>query len=138
MLTGRCWRWRNRGRPVIYVHHATVDQGIITFTFCFLADYLVLLFPVWFCLFFSIQMLFFSLRLHLSPSPSQRTAIPRTQEHTSRKLRGKKRKHEGASGSSPAYKMSSRSTEQGSVSVAEVDMDGKYVRLKNNSETARL
>ncbi|XP_028436811.1 lamin L3 isoform X1 [Perca flavescens] len=74
-------------------------------------------------------------RLHLSPSPSQHAAIPRTHEHSSRKLRGKKRKHEGASGSSPAYKMSSRSTESGAVSVAEVDADGKYVRLKNNSET---
>uniref|UniRef100_A0A3Q3LRC7 Lamin L3 n=1 Tax=Mastacembelus armatus TaxID=205130 RepID=A0A3Q3LRC7_9TELE len=74
-------------------------------------------------------------RLQLSPSPSQRSTIPRTHEHSSRKLRGKKRKHEGASSSSPAYKMSSRSTEHGAVSVAEVDIDGKYIRLKNNSET---
>ncbi|XP_059213880.1 lamin L3 isoform X1 [Centropristis striata] len=73
-------------------------------------------------------------RLQLSPSPSQHTAIPRTHEQGSRKLRGKKRKHEGVSGGSPAYKMSSRSTEHGAVSVAEVDLDGKYVRLKNNSE----
>ncbi|TKS69435.1 Lamin-L(III) Lamin-B3 [Collichthys lucidus] len=77
-------------------------------------------------------------RLQLSPSPSQRMTVPGTHvtdEHSSRKLRGKKRKHEGASGSSPAYKMSSRSTEHGTVSVADVDMDGKYVRLKNNSDT---
>uniref|UniRef100_A0A4W6CXZ6 Lamin L3 n=1 Tax=Lates calcarifer TaxID=8187 RepID=A0A4W6CXZ6_LATCA len=74
-------------------------------------------------------------RLQLSPSPSQRTTIPQTHEHSSRKVRGKKRKHEGASGSSPAYKMSSRSTDHGIVSVVEVDMDGRYVRLKNNSET---
>ncbi|XP_027138717.1 lamin L3 isoform X1 [Larimichthys crocea] len=77
-------------------------------------------------------------RLQLSPSPSQRSTVPRTHvthEHSSRKLRGKKRKHEGASGSSPAYKMSSRSTEHGAVSVADVDMGGKYVRLKNNSDT---
>ncbi|XP_026234902.1 lamin L3 isoform X1 [Anabas testudineus] len=73
-------------------------------------------------------------RLHLSPSPSQRTAVPRTHEHSSRKIRGKKRKHEGASGCSPAHKMSSRSTERGAVSVAEVDIDGRFVRLKNNSE----
>ncbi|XP_074515683.1 lamin L3 isoform X2 [Sebastes fasciatus] len=73
-------------------------------------------------------------RLQLSPSPSQHTAVPRTHEHSSHKLRGKKRKHEGASGSSPAYKMSSRSAAHSTVSVAEVDMDGKYVRLKNNSE----
>ncbi|XP_070763781.1 lamin L3 [Enoplosus armatus] len=74
-------------------------------------------------------------RLQLSPSPSQRTTVPRTHEQSSRKLRGKKRKHEGASGSSPAYKMSSRSSERGAVSVAEVDVDGKYVTLKNNAET---
>uniref|UniRef100_UPI0037E701CE lamin L3 n=1 Tax=Semicossyphus pulcher TaxID=241346 RepID=UPI0037E701CE len=74
-------------------------------------------------------------RLQLSPSPSQRSTVSRTHEHKSCKLRGKKRKHEGASGSSPAYKMSSRSTELGAVSVAEVDMEGKYVRLKNNSES---
>ncbi|XP_049908680.1 lamin L3 isoform X1 [Epinephelus moara] len=74
-------------------------------------------------------------RLQLSPSPSQHTAIPRmSHEHSSRRVRGKKRKHEGASGSSPAYKMSSRSTEHGTVSIAEVDIEGKYVRLKNNSE----
>lgn len=78
------------------------------------------------------------LRLQLSPSPSQRTALPRTHEHSSRKLRGKKRKHEGASGGSPAYKLSSRSTEHSAVSVAEVDVDGRYVRLKNNAETVRL
>ncbi|XP_060921153.1 lamin L3 isoform X2 [Labrus mixtus] len=73
-------------------------------------------------------------RLHLSPSPSQRTAVPRTHDHSSRRIRGKKRKHEGASGSSPAYKMSSHATEQSAVSVAEIDMEGKYIRLKNNSE----
>ncbi|XP_030579940.1 lamin L3 [Archocentrus centrarchus] len=73
-------------------------------------------------------------RLKLSPSPSQRTAIPRTHEHSSRRPRGKKRKHEGESSSSPAYKMSSRSMQRGAVSVAEIDVDGKYVRLKNGSE----
>ncbi|XP_071402651.1 lamin L3 [Centroberyx affinis] len=73
-------------------------------------------------------------RLHLSPSPSQRTAVSRTHEHGVRRLKGKKRKHEGASGSSPAYKMSTHSTEHGAVSVAEVDLDGNYVILKNNSE----
>ncbi|KAG7235346.1 hypothetical protein INR49_002769 [Caranx melampygus] len=74
-------------------------------------------------------------RLQLSPSPSQRTTVPRTHEHSGRKLGGKKRKHEGAQGSSPACKMSSRSTDSGTVSVAEVDINGKYVRLKNHTET---
>lgn len=89
----------------------------------------------------------YSYRLQLSPSPSQRTTVQRTtvqrtttqraHEHSSRKLRGKKRKYEGASGSSPAYKMSSRSAEHGAVSVAEVDVDGKYIRLRNTSEAVR-
>ncbi|KAL6112707.1 uncharacterized protein ACO6RY_11154 [Pungitius sinensis] len=73
-------------------------------------------------------------RLQLSPSPSQHAAIARTHKHASRKLGGKKRKHDGASGASPAPKMSSRSAQRGAVSVEEVDVDGKYVRLKNNSE----
>lgn len=129
MLTGKCWRWKNRGRPLIYALCTTGNQGIIT-CLCLL----LLLFPF----FFLLTNTFSPPRLHLSPSPSQRTAIGRTQEHSSRKFRGKKRKHEGASGSSPACKMSSRSSGQGSVSVAEVELNGKYVRLKNNSETARL
>ncbi|XP_070686804.1 lamin L3 isoform X2 [Pempheris klunzingeri] len=74
-------------------------------------------------------------RLQLSPSPSQRTAVPRTHEHSSRKLRGKKRKHEGASSSSRAEKMSRRSAEHSVMSVEEIDLNGKYVKLKNNSET---
>ncbi|XP_037309603.2 lamin L3 isoform X2 [Pungitius pungitius] len=73
-------------------------------------------------------------RLQLSPSPSQHAAIARTHKHASRKLGGKKRKHDGASGASPAPKMSGRSAQRGAVSVEEVDVDGKYVRLKNNSE----
>lgn len=79
-----------------------------------------------------------SLRLQLSPSPSQRTTVARTHEHSGRKLGGKKRKHEGVQGSSPASKMSSRSTDSGTVSVAEVDINGKYIRLKNHTETVRL
>ncbi|XP_055010562.1 lamin L3 isoform X2 [Boleophthalmus pectinirostris] len=72
-------------------------------------------------------------RLKLSPSPSQRTAVSRTHEERPR-LRGRKRKHEGPTGSSPASKMSSCSTESGSVSVSEVDTQGRFIRLKNNSE----
>uniref|UniRef100_A0A674N0P3 Lamin L3 n=1 Tax=Takifugu rubripes TaxID=31033 RepID=A0A674N0P3_TAKRU len=73
-------------------------------------------------------------RLHLSPSPSQPSSVARTHEHGC-KVRGKKRKREGVSGGSPACKLSSRSSQKGCVSVAEVDVDGKYVRLKNHSDT---
>ncbi|CAL8246657.1 unnamed protein product [Lota lota] len=73
-------------------------------------------------------------RLHLSPSPSQHGAGAQTREHSSCPVRGKKRKHEGASSSSPAYKMSTRGASRGSMSVAEVDLEGNYVVLKNDSE----
>ncbi|KAG7258029.1 hypothetical protein CRUP_036106 [Coryphaenoides rupestris] len=73
-------------------------------------------------------------RLHLSPSPSQHGGpVPRTHDHGVRRSRGKKRKHEGPSGSSPAYKMSTHAASRGSVSVAEVDPEGNYVVLKNDS-----
>uniref|UniRef100_A0A3B3ZKX8 IF rod domain-containing protein n=1 Tax=Periophthalmus magnuspinnatus TaxID=409849 RepID=A0A3B3ZKX8_9GOBI len=75
-------------------------------------------------------------RLQLSPSPSQRTAVSRTQEER-QCLRGRKRKHEGPTGSSPASKMSSCSSESGSVSVSEVDAKGRFIRLKNNSSIVR-
>lgn len=115
MHTGRCWRWRKRGNIFIFIFivHAVCPSEPVALTFVL------------------------SVRLQLSPSPSQHAAVPRTHEHGSRKLRGKKRKHDGASGSSPAYKVSSRVTEHGPVSVEEVDVDGKYVRLKNMSERVR-
>ncbi|KAM4603119.1 lamin L3 [Polymixia lowei] len=77
-------------------------------------------------------------RLHLSPSPSQHATVPRTRDHGARRARGKKRKYEGAAGSSPAYKMSTHSAAHGAVSVEEVDLDGNYVVLKNNSEAEQL
>ncbi|KAM6940795.1 lamin-B3-like, partial [Xenentodon cancila] len=72
-------------------------------------------------------------RFQLLPSDSQLTAVARTHER-SHMQRGKKRKHEGLSGSSPSYQMSSHTTEHSSVTVTEIDIDGKYVRLKNNSD----
>ncbi|CAL8379741.1 unnamed protein product [Arctogadus glacialis] len=77
-------------------------------------------------------------RLQLSPSPSQHVAAAAgaagaARERPSRRVRGKKRKHEGKSGSSPAYKMSTHAASRGSVSVAEVDPEGNYVVLKNDS-----
>ncbi|XP_074522821.1 lamin L3 isoform X2 [Halichoeres trimaculatus] len=77
-------------------------------------------------------------RLKVSPSSSQHPAVPQTHEHSSCRIRGKKRKHEGGSGSSPAFKMSSHLTEHGGsggVSVTEIHVEGKYIRLKNKSDT---
>ncbi|KAJ3593263.1 hypothetical protein NHX12_005598 [Muraenolepis orangiensis] len=74
-------------------------------------------------------------RLHLSPSPSQQGAVSRTREQGSRRIsKGKKRKHEGAPGCSPAYKMTSHGVARGNMKVAEVDLEGTYVVLKNDSE----
>ena len=80
--------------------------------------------------------LIISPRLQLSPSPPQHGAggAGGAREHVSRRARGKKRKHEGASGSSPAYKMSTHAASRGSMSVAEVDPEGNYVVLKNDSQ----
>lgn len=74
-------------------------------------------------------------RLQLSPSPSQRTTVSRTHEEPRQRVRGKKRKHEGPTGSSPASKMSSCASERGPISVSEVDTNGRFIKLKNNSET---
>uniref|UniRef100_A0A3P9HTP6 Lamin L3 n=1 Tax=Oryzias latipes TaxID=8090 RepID=A0A3P9HTP6_ORYLA len=71
-------------------------------------------------------------RLQLSPTPPRHASVARVQEH--HQLRGKKRKHEEATRSSPAYKICRRSTRKGGVTVAEVDVGGKYVQIQNNSD----
>ncbi|XP_076879158.1 lamin L3 isoform X1 [Brachyhypopomus gauderio] len=71
-------------------------------------------------------------RLNLSPSPSQHAAESRTQ--SLRRAVGKKRKYEGGSGLSPSYKVSQRSRTRGCVSIEEIELDGSFIRLKNNSD----
>ncbi|XP_052367309.1 lamin L3 isoform X5 [Oncorhynchus keta] len=74
-------------------------------------------------------------RLHLSPSPSQHGAVARTHAHGARRVvRGKKRKNEGGTGSSPAYKVSQHAQAHSHMMVSEIDLKGNYVMLKNNSE----
>uniref|UniRef100_A0A4W5P2B8 Lamin L3 n=1 Tax=Hucho hucho TaxID=62062 RepID=A0A4W5P2B8_9TELE len=74
-------------------------------------------------------------RLHLSPSPSQHGAVARTHAHGARRVvRGKKRKNEGGTGSSPAYKVSQHAKAHSHMMVSEIDLKGSYVTLKNNSE----
>ncbi|MGH0174895.1 UNVERIFIED_CONTAM: hypothetical protein FKN15_013066 [Acipenser sinensis] len=68
-------------------------------------------------------------RLNLSPSPAQRTAVSRT-----RKLRGKKRKLVETQSEAPRYKISQHSSSSGPVSVDELDLEGNFVKLRNNSE----
>ncbi|GAA6104449.1 lamin L3 isoform X1 [Tachysurus ichikawai] len=73
-------------------------------------------------------------RLNLSPSPSQHAPISRTHVQATRKAWGKKRKHEGGTGLSPSYKLSQHSSARGCVSIEEIDLDGNFIRLKNNSD----
>uniref|UniRef100_A0A8B9RAH7 Lamin-L(III)-like n=1 Tax=Astyanax mexicanus TaxID=7994 RepID=A0A8B9RAH7_ASTMX len=74
-------------------------------------------------------------RLNLSPSPSQHSSIARTHAQGTRKAGSKKRKHEGASGLSPSYKVSQHSSSRGVVSIDEIDLMGNFIKLRNNSDT---
>ncbi|XP_051955930.1 lamin L3 isoform X2 [Xyrauchen texanus] len=70
-------------------------------------------------------------RLNLSPSPIQQSTISRTHAEPGRK----KRKREGSSsGLSPSIRYSQHSFSRGSVSIEEIDMDGKYIKLLNKSD----
>uniref|UniRef100_A0A3P8XBR9 Lamin L3 n=1 Tax=Esox lucius TaxID=8010 RepID=A0A3P8XBR9_ESOLU len=74
-------------------------------------------------------------RLHLSPSPSQHSAVGRTHAHGARRVvRGKKRKNEGRTGSSPAYKVSQHAKAHSHIMLSDVDLKGNYIVLKNTSE----
>ncbi|KAK1798565.1 hypothetical protein P4O66_006863, partial [Electrophorus voltai] len=73
-------------------------------------------------------------RLNLSPSPSQRAAESRMRTQAAQRAGGKKRKHEGGSGLSPSYKVSQQSSRRGCVSIDEIELDGSFIRLKNNSD----
>ncbi|KAK7132862.1 hypothetical protein R3I93_019189 [Phoxinus phoxinus] len=74
-------------------------------------------------------------RLNLSPSPIQPPTVSRTRAQPVRKIWGKKRKHEGSSsGLSPNYKLSQHSSARGSVSIDEIDPQGRFIKLKNNSD----
>ncbi|KAA0706519.1 Lamin-L(III) Lamin-B3 [Triplophysa tibetana] len=74
-------------------------------------------------------------RLNLSPSLLQQSTISRTHSHPTRKNWAKKRKHEGSSsGLSPNYKFSQHSSSRGHVSIDEIDLEGKFIKLRNNSE----
>ncbi|KAJ7994751.1 hypothetical protein DPEC_G00252730 [Dallia pectoralis] len=74
-------------------------------------------------------------RLHLSPSPSQHAAVRRTHTHGARRVvRGKKRKNDGRTGSSPAYKVSQHAKALSHLMLSDIDLKGNYIMLKNNAE----
>ncbi|NXH17535.1 LMNB2 protein, partial [Bucco capensis] len=97
-------------------------------------------------------------RLKLSPSPSSRVTVSRATSSSSssstsliRSSRGKRKRIEaeelsgsGTSGigtgsitgssSSSSFQMSQQASATGSISIEEIDLEGKYVQLKNNSD----
>ncbi|XP_023669633.1 lamin L3 isoform X2 [Paramormyrops kingsleyae] len=73
-------------------------------------------------------------RLNLSPSPSQHGAVSRTHVQAARRLRGKKRKLGSRSSGGSGYRITQHASARGSVSIDEIDPEGNYVKLRNNSE----
>lgn len=75
-------------------------------------------------------------RLKLSPSPSSRVTVSRASSSRSVRLAGGKRKRidveESEASSSVTISHSASAT--GNVSIEEIDVDGKFIRLKNTSE----
>uniref|UniRef100_A0A8D2PQG6 Lamin-B2 n=1 Tax=Zosterops lateralis melanops TaxID=1220523 RepID=A0A8D2PQG6_ZOSLA len=80
-------------------------------------------------------------RLKLSPSPSSRVTVSRATSSSSssstslvRSSRGKRKRIEAEDSSSSSFQMSQQASATGSISIEEIDLEGKYVQLKNNSE----
>ncbi|KAM6125634.1 lamin-B3-like [Phoenicopterus ruber ruber] len=75
-------------------------------------------------------------RLKLSPSPSSHSAATQATSQGRRFLHGKKRKLKEAKkrGHSAGFKTVQHASSSGNVSIEEIDADGKFVRLKNNSD----
>ncbi|OCT98500.1 hypothetical protein XELAEV_18010734mg [Xenopus laevis] len=74
-------------------------------------------------------------RLKLSPSPSRVTVSRASSSRAVRTTKGKRKRidvEESEASSSVSIAHSAAAT--GDVSIEEVDVDGKYIRLKNNSE----
>ncbi|XP_010177228.1 PREDICTED: lamin-L(III)-like [Mesitornis unicolor] len=75
-------------------------------------------------------------RLKLSPSPPSHSTAPQETSQGRRFLHGKKRKMKEAKkrGHSAAFKTVEHASFSGNISIEEIDADGKFVRLKNNSD----
>ncbi|KAF1489584.1 Lamin-L(III), partial [Eudyptula minor novaehollandiae] len=75
-------------------------------------------------------------RLKLSPSPSSHSTATQATSQARRFLHGKKRKMKEAKkrGRSAGFKTVQHASSSGNVSIEEIDADGKFVRLKNNSD----
>ncbi|KAL1252009.1 hypothetical protein QQF64_019805, partial [Cirrhinus molitorella] len=79
-------------------------------------------------------------RLKLSPSPSSRVTVSRSMASStstsSRSTRAKRKRVEleGASTAAPKVQISQEAEATGSVSIEEIDLEGKSVTLRNNSD----
>ncbi|XP_051484059.1 lamin-L(III)-like isoform X2 [Apus apus] len=75
-------------------------------------------------------------RLKLSPSPPSHSTATQATSQGRRFLQGKKRKMKEAKkrGHSAGLKTVQHASSSGNVSIEEIDEDGKFVRLKNNSD----
>nr|XP_013048236.2 lamin-L(III)-like isoform X3 [Anser cygnoides] len=74
-------------------------------------------------------------RLKLSPSPSSRSTATQATSQERRFLHGKKRKIKAKKREhSPGFKTVQHASSSGNISIEEIDADGKFVRLKNNSD----
>ncbi|XP_009571997.1 PREDICTED: lamin-L(III)-like [Fulmarus glacialis] len=75
-------------------------------------------------------------RLKLSPSPSSHSTATQATSQGRRFLHGKKRKMKEAKKRrhSAGFKTVQHASSSGNVSIEEIDADGKFVRLKNNSD----
>ncbi|KAM6257489.1 lamin-B3-like isoform 1-T2 [Porphyrio hochstetteri] len=79
-------------------------------------------------------------RLKLSPSPSPHSTASQATSQGRQFLYGKKRKMKEARkrGHSAGFQTVQRGSFSGNVSIEEIDTDGKFVRLKNNSDKDQL
>ncbi|KFU87303.1 Lamin-L(III), partial [Chaetura pelagica] len=75
-------------------------------------------------------------RLNLSSSPPSHSTATQATSQGRRFLQGKKRKMKEAKkrGHSAGFKTVQHASSSGNVSIEEIDEDGKFVRLKNNSD----
>lgn len=85
------------------------------------------------------NVLFLACRLKLSPSPSSRVTVSRASSSRSvRTTRGKRKRvdvEESEASSSVSISHSASAT--GNVCIEEIDVDGKFIRLKNTSEQVK-
>ncbi|NXL42097.1 LAML3 protein, partial [Podilymbus podiceps] len=75
-------------------------------------------------------------RLKLSPCPASHSTATQATSQGRQFLHGKKRKMKEAKkrGHSAGFKTVQHASSSGNVSIEEIDADGKFVRLKNNSD----